>query len=402
MDLQNALLLIGAIVIAAVAISTYDKVRLSRRREHRNTRTKQKSDRARDRSRSARPRLDINPRLPTDLDKKSLKSDDSVSESTTTRDSPIYRELERLERAAVMPLNLGTAVNHVEGLFPVGQNHGPNPKIDFIVHLPGRGPVMRDSALGVYKQNEYVLEKPRQLYGLHYLVGRWSPLERDGEDAQYSDLALTIQMADSNGPIEESELNAFLQVALKLADALNRRTRLAMTVEQALERGRELQQFAEKYDVIASVNVVAKNGSRFSGREIEGAAQQLGMQLGAMNIFHMKNERSGSCRHLFSMANLYQPGEFDPTTFDTFHTEGLTLFMTIPCVHEPARVFEKMAHTANGLCEMLDGRLIDQDKRPLTEEGLSVIRRQIRQLATDMSAEGVVPGSETALRFFNP
>lgn len=419
MDLQYALLLIGIVIVVAIGISGYDKSRLNRRRFERQkldresvSLDKQETAAVEVTVSDAQP-LDINPGPPTDLSKRSLKSDGFVAESSFIQDSELQQEFESAKRVASVPVNVGPLaaatlasfsgieVGDLEYLFPPGQKHGPNPKIDFIVHLPGRGPVVRDQALGIYKQHEYVLEKPRQLYGLRYFAGEWFPLERDSKDSQYSDLALAIQMVDERGPIEESELETFLQVALKLADVLKRRTKLVMTVERALTTARELQQFAQKYDVLASVNVSANNMD-FTGAAIKEAAEHFGMHLGAMDIFHMKNNKTDGCRHLFSMANLYQPGSFDLDSLDSFKTRGLTLFMTIPCVQDPARVFRKMVKTAQGLCQMLGGRLVDQDQRPLNEENLDAIARQIGQITSDISAHGIVPGSETALRFFNP
>lgn len=419
MDLQYALLLIGIVIVAAIGISGYDKSRLNRRQFERRKPDRdavsldtQETAAAEVTVGGAQP-LDINPGPPTDLIKRSLKSDGFVAASSLMQDSALQQELESAERVASVPVSVGPLAaatlasfsgietGDLEYLFPPGQQHGPNPEIDFIVHLPGRGPLLRDQALGIYRQNEYVLEKPRQLYGLRYLAGEWFPLERDAEDAQYSDLALAIQMVDERGPIEESELETFLQVALKLADALKRRTKLVMTVEQALATARELQEFAQKYDVLASVNVAANNAD-FTGPAIKEAAEHFGMHLGEMNIFHMKNNNADGCRHLFSMANLYQPGSFDLDSLDSFKTRGLTLFMTIPCVQDPARVFRKMVETAQGLSQMLGGRMIDQDQRSLSEENLAAIQRQIGQITSDISAHGIVPGSETALRFFNP
>jgi cell division protein ZipA len=422
MGLQGALLLIGVVIVVAIAVSTFDKVRLSRREQDRKTRRSQGAaagDEVGDAdtiSTGAQraPYLDINPGPPLDLDKKSLKFEPDVTTVAANRDSPIYRELESVERIASTPLDLGPGTARgrrlsanaedidFQALFPQAHEYGPNPQIDFIIYLPGPGPLLRDRALGIYRQNEYLLEKPRQLYGLRYLVGRWSSLEQDGEDAQYSDLALAVQLVDANGATNESELNAFVQLGLKLADAFNRPMKLSLTVEQALARTVELQRLAQQYDVIASVNVVAESDRTFSGPAIAQAARQQGMDFGAMNIYHLKSNSARGCRHLFSMANLYQPGVFDPETIDRFKTTGLTLFMTVPCVSEPVRVFERMMQTAKGLCESLGGKLTDQDRRPLSDEGLSTIQRQIKRIASDISALGINPGSETALRFFGP
>jgi cell division protein ZipA len=401
MGLQEALLLIGIVIIAAVAVGSYDLARLQRRERARQ---------AKEPGQATNAYLDINPGPPAEGEHRLLDGQGIPEDAAGGHDSPIYRALGALEEVATKPLDLRPTMARrptgagmgfeVERLFPAGSTQGPSPKIDFIIYLPGTGPVMRDQALGIYKQHEYVLRKPRQLYGLRYLSGVWSALERDADDAQYSDLALALQLVDSSGPADEAELNAFSQVALKMADAFNRPMRLAMTVEEALARAQELQRFAHAYDVIASISIVANNAHDFDGRTIEQAASQHGMQLGAMNIFHVKSDNAAGCRHLFSMANRYNPGAFDPAHLDDFHTRGLTLFMTVPCVHNPAQVFTKMVETARSLAQTLNGSLADQDERPLTEEGLAAIERQLKRIAADMTAHGIVPGSEAAVRFF--
>ena len=132
----------------------------------------------------------------------------------------------------------------------------------------------------------------------------------------------------------------------------------------------------------------------------EQTAQRLGLQFGAMNIFHLKNNLSPGCKHLFSMANLFQPGAFDAGTWDQFRTGGLTLFMSVPCAYTPVTVFDRMIDTARGLCTALGGTLRDQGGKPLSERGIEVIRGQIAEIDEKMRAQHIVPGSETALRLF--
>ena len=82
------------------------------------------------------------------------------------------------------------------------------------------------------------------------------------------------------------------------------------------------------------------------------AAVRVGMEFGAMHIFHMKNNESLGCRHLFSMANLFHPGEFNLAKLDQMAIHGLTLFMSVPGVQNPIRVFDKMTETAKAVCEI--------------------------------------------------
>ena len=259
----------------------------------------------------------------------------------------------------------------------------------------------RNAALGIFKQHEYNLSKPRHLYGLRYQTNHWSDLQLDPSSTEYDDITLAIQLVDLSGPIGESELNIFTQLGLQLADALTRPTQLPLSFEEGLIRARLLQKFCETYDVIAGVNVVSSNDTPFSGRAINLAAKKLGLDLNKNNVFQLKNDVLPGSPHFFCLANLNPPNEFNPETWETFETSALALFMSVPCSFQPGVAFEKMFTTANALCEILGGCLEDQDRRPLSAKGLAIIQHQIDQMEEKMRAFGVAPGSETALKLFN-
>ncbi|UCH52290.1 MAG: cell division protein ZipA C-terminal FtsZ-binding domain-containing protein [Pseudomonadota bacterium] len=410
MNLQLALLVIGILIILFIAASALGKA--DWRKWLAGWRGRTRVEVAPPSARfganlpaSARPtsarRLDINPPPPHDRGAKIIKIDPSLTppETAATAD-PIAAELEVLEDVASMPLDLHTPGEPRRRRRGPARAVAPDETVDFVLYLIDGEPVPRDAALGVFRQHEYLLEKRRRLYGKNLDAGVWSELQEDSHRTSYSDLALAIQLADAEGPIDESELNRFSQIGLRLADALQRKTRFSLSFEGALARAKELDQFAKTYDVIASVNLTAAPGKAFQGREIDIGARQLGMQFGAMNIFHKKNNMSPGCRHLFSLANRFQPGEFDPSKWDHFNTTGLTFFMNVPCAHRPASVFETMVAAARELGSVVGGHLTDQEDRPLTEKGAAVIRAQIQQIDDKMRAFGVVPGSETALRLF--
>jgi cell division protein ZipA len=173
-----------------------------------------------------------------------------------------------------------------------------------------------------------------------------------------------------------------------------------MTFEEAQEKAVEMQKFCEEYDVLVIVNMEPTHGGVFRGRLIEVAARKNGLVFGEMNIFHRANRRTRGARQLFSMASLFKPGEFDPSRFDEFTTGGLTFFMTIPVTYDPPGAFDEMLECVHGMCESLDGRLIDRDREPLTDDALARIRVQLQRITADMENRGVPPGGETAMRLF--
>jgi cell division protein ZipA len=397
MELRYALLLIGLIIVAVVVFHTVDVARL--RRRFRSERPEAAPVAAPSRVEPVAG-LDFNPPHAAVSAKRGLAADAVVDVPPSASADSFAEELESLEEVATMPLNLKTGGLRKSSTADLGRPAMPDEKIDFIMRLPADATVARDEALGVYKQHEYELEKPHRLYGCRADSDLWSELQHDSRRMSYTDLALSIQLVDARGPIDDTELHKFSQVGLSLADALHRRTQFAMPYDEALSRAKELQQFCETFDVIAAVHVVAPQGQTFKGRMLEHAARKLGMQWGARSIFHMKNEFSPGCRHLFSLANLSGSGEFPAGQWDKFETAGVTFFMSVPCAHRPAPVFDKMIAAAQLLAETLRGALHDQTHKPLTAEGIAVIRRQIETIDEQMRARSIVPGSQTALRLF--
>lgn len=395
MDLRYILLILGLGVIAIAAVTAYLKVRAARGRM---TQTDNHEPTAHG---SQEPPVDT---LETSryFSKRFLQADDAppvLSEAVEV--SELKKEIENLEQSANLDIDLSVSDRgHATSRGGMPARTRMHDKIDYIVNLSIDKPVVRDRALGIYKQNEYLLERPHHIYGEQAHTGEWTSIEHDPAYTEYRDLALTVQMADSNGPISESDLNVFSQLALKLADALDAKLRFCMSFEEAVARGRELDEFCQAHDVIASLSIISLNQSGFNGRVIDQAAQRIGMEFGPMNIYHLKNTGHEGCRNYFSLANLYQPGEFDLKNISDFSTDGLTLFMNVPRTANPPITFEKMLDAAKSLCRMLGGELRDQQQRPLSEAGLGNIRAQIAHLAGEMRAQGIAPGSAAALRLF--
>jgi cell division protein ZipA len=401
MSLQLALLLIGIVIVVVVVLSVLDYGRMNRFLRHAAKRSRQVPPERIMPVATVPPASDpdIKPVPVAVADNKVLRSDAPVAPPPTSPGQEFRKKIEVLEEVASMPLDLDDGLKRPRAKH-VQRPAEPDEHVDFIMTVPGDQPVSRDTALGIYKQYEYRIDKPHRLYGMDFDTGQWTELQQDTPSAMYRDLSIAIQLVDANGPVDESALNGFTQVGLKLADALHRTTRFSLSFETALERAHQLQQFCDTFDVIAALNVVAPDSRVFRGRDIENVAHMLGMQFGAMNIFHMKNPATPGRQHLFSMANMIQPGGFKAEEWDTLVTPGVTFFLSVPCVHRPVQTFERMAETAKSLAESLGGQLLDQDRRPLTDHGLAVIRHQIEEIEEKMRAFGVVPGSDAAWRLF--
>ncbi len=360
MDLRSALLLVGAIVVILVAVSAFGRGWLRRRWEQWRAEPVSAADPSAPPARGSAP---------------ADRAGDGAA--------PV------IERNA----------EHYARIFGAGPSAGrPDEHLDFIVHLPLEEPAGRTEVLRVYRQREYDLDRPHAVYG-RAQGGEWSDIERDSDATRYDELALAIQLADVRGAANDTELNTLASIALDLADGCSGRTLFLEDFDRALERGTELEHFSRAHDLIASIHILANSAEGFTGRAIDQAAHRVGMQYGARNLYHFGDAGSGA-RVLFSLADLCQPGEFDLGRINELRTPGVTLFMLVPCVSDPGDAFARMAGAATTLSRVLDGRMLDSDRRGLSPEGLARIRGQIDRIADGMHAAGIPPGSHTARRLF--
>lgn len=400
MDLQLALLLIGTVIVAVVALTAYDRGRFTRSVRRGFGLQAERAASGVTRREPMMP-VDVPAAAPAGFDRKFIKSDFALppepAAETPAEIDVLAEKLGDIEAIANRTLNLNPGFDPPgTGPEALGRYTEANESIDFVINLPGPGPVGRRSPLSVYKQNEYKLDYPHELYGRRYQTNFWSILQHDSEATQYSDLKLAIQLIAPSGPIGETELNTFVQVGLKLADALHRPSKFSIPFEQALARARELQKFYDEHDVIAGVNVITEPHTPFKGLSIVSAMERVGMQLDANGVFQYRTGEHAT----FSMTNLYKPTRFNPSEWETFRTAGLAFSMSVPGVEDPAVVFDRMMAAAVEVTTFLGGKLMDQDRRPLTDKGIVAIRAQIQGIAGKMRAFGIPPGSEAAQRLF--
>ncbi len=416
MSLKIALLLVGVIIIITVAIGVMDKSSIRRRRTRRSKQADSSggalgtgglTSHAIEIDENELPSVLSSASIvqsPSALEKKKLKASSIVPDlPALSEDRSLLDELESYEKVADLRLDVDPDIDsRVAKIHDAGESTLNFPTvadkvIDFTISLPGKKVISRNRALGLFKQNEYMLEKPRAIYGMRRATRVWTNIEADPDDTEYEDLILALQIVDENGGVGETELNTFVQMGLMFCDKFRRRMLCSLEVDEAMEVARGLHEFHKQHDVIASINVVANSPMGFPGNTIAAVANDLGMRFGEMNIFHHHRDQ-GPLN--YSMANLFRPGYFDRDNLEKFRTKGLTLFMQVPRVAECVNVFSDMVSTAMHLADRMGGRLVDQDMKSLTESGINIIRRQIDSIASDMRVRGISPGGEAALRLF--
>ena len=130
---------------------------------------------------------------------------------------------------------------------------------------------------------------------------------------------------------------------------------------------------------IISLFVSAPSGGSFSIDEIFRAAEETGLEFGELNIFHHYGIGTAkAARPLFSVADMYEPGSFDPHGDNNHTTRGLSLFMCLPVPVDGGLAFDMMLNTANELAGILGGEVLGPDRVVLNKGHLEAINRIIK------------------------
>ncbi|MDT8281912.1 MAG: cell division protein ZipA C-terminal FtsZ-binding domain-containing protein [Gammaproteobacteria bacterium] len=118
--------------------------------------------------------------------------------------------------------------------------------------------------------------------------------------------------------------------------------------------------------------ILPKADQVLHGAQINSSAQAMGLIFGEMNIFHYKNEG----RNVFSLANMLEPGSFNPDTIHELKTSGLTVFMQIQ-KGDPRDDLTEMLQRSYQLAGLLDARICNHRRKPLTEQDAENYRSKV-------------------------
>ncbi|VEG91326.1 cell division protein ZipA C-terminal FtsZ-binding domain-containing protein [Legionella spiritensis] len=118
--------------------------------------------------------------------------------------------------------------------------------------------------------------------------------------------------------------------------------------------------------------LLAKENRQLAGYELLQTVLAAGLRFGEGHLFHRHQQANGQGPVLCSLAAATSTGVFDLQNIGAFSVRGLCLFMEAsgnPTID--AERFGIMYDTARQLSDGLNTYLLDDRRRPLTEEGLA-------------------------------
>ena len=272
---------------------------------------------------------------------------------------------------------------------PVG-GELPDPDIECVARLQAVDPI---PGIVLMDAVEYAYAKPCRWVG-RQVSGVWSAV-RDVHS--YTEVAACLVLADRSGPLTDQGYAVFREAIEQLGQGIPAAFIIGERGEE-LERAAELDAFCADVDIQIGLNLLRRDGGRWTGTRLRGVAEASGFRLNGNGQFDYMSEDARVL--LFRMHNR----EAQPLLAESMklmQTGGVTLLLDVPRATEPVRVYDQMRALAKRLATTLDAELVDDNSKPLTDAGLGTIRSQLQTVQATMRAKGIEPGGPRALRLFS-
>ncbi len=253
----------------------------------------------------------------------------------------------------------------------------PDPAIDYIIEFASAQP----AALATLREQWSAVERRH---------ARRALLEESADGGSWR---AALQLVSRDGAIGEADLIEFRSAIETLAASIGA-TVSAPEMRAAVEAARALDDFCAETDIQVVIHL---QGDPFPGSGVRAAAEAAGMALGNDGRFALHDEAG---RLLYTLA-ARDGASFSASTLEGETAEGLTLALDVARAPDTQRCFESMARFARQLATALGGSIVDDNGNALEERAVAAIALQLDAVRARLEAQGVAPGSPSALRLFS-
>lgn len=139
------------------------------------------------------------------------------------------------------------------------------------------------------------------------------------------------------------------------------------------------------FSEVIVINVMARDGE-FAGSDLQRVLASCGFHYGDMSIYHRHEQHSGKGPKLFSVANVVEPGVFDPEKMVDFTTPGICMFMKLPGPKRPIHAFDIMMDCARKIANLLDADIKDEHHNPMRQQTAEHYRQRVLDFERKMLA----------------
>lgn len=126
------------------------------------------------------------------------------------------------------------------------------------------------------------------------------------------------------------------------------------------------------------LTLMGKAGRQLSGETIQQATAAAGLNLKDDGIYRFEvKDAQGYLQPLLGLANILEPGSFDPTQMEQFATPGLVLYLHLPAPIEARMAFETLIDVGQKLEALLEAELCDETRSVLTKQTIGHLKEKV-------------------------
>jgi len=208
------------------------------------------------------------------------------------------------------------------------------------------------------------------------------------------DRVLRIQAVDARGPASKAQFQQLLANAQRAADQVGGQA-TAPEPTAASETAASLHAFCISVDVSIGLNVAASNGG-LAGTKLRGLIEAAGFHSLPDHSFVLRDEAGNTLCTLTEGDG----GGLDPQVLRSQSVRAISLLLDVPRTPGTMAQFERTATLARHFAQALSGSVVDDSGRVLDEASMARIRAQLGAMVKAMRAQGIEPGESLARRIF--
>jgi hypothetical protein len=328
--------------------------------------------------------------IPADIQAETTTPNGFTPESASA--SPSASASAAAEPALGQPESEAETVTPAATTISAAPPHIVDRRIDCVVPIRLNGPIAGEKASPLAQRLRRAGSKPVYIEGKPEGGEAWELLQNA---QRYEELRAAVQLANRGGALNELEFSEFVSGVQQFADAIDGAPEFPDMLE-TVSMARELDAFAAQCDAQLSINVLS-DGAPWSANYVQAVASQDGLLLSRDGTRFVKLD--GKQSPVFML-------QFGDTNFlrdDLTYKGGqmITLILDVPVADEDILPFRLMCDYAKSLAERIGGRVVDDQRRPLPEQALLAIEKQLMTLYARLEEAGIPAGSPATRRLFS-
>lgn len=265
--------------------------------------------------------------------------------------------------------------------------------IDSIAPLIIDHPVSGDALLAALPGSRRVGSKPFAVEGLNDNTQVW---EQPRAAERYSALQVGIQLANRSGPLNEIEFSEFVVKTQAYADAIGAAVDFP-DMRTEVSRARELDAFANQHD--AQLGFVLRAGRAvWSPGFVVQTASQMGFVAGSVpGRMVLPSQRSG---HSPVLSLLFDSQVAMAEESEQAAIREVQLLLDVTRVPREDQPFVQLCQVSRALATVMEGQVTDDNGQLLAQETIDAIGRDLEGIYDELAARDLSAGSDQARRLF--